>query len=167
MNPGYRQVSETPMNPRGLGFEKGQAVWYPSSGYQSARGIILGAYVSGKPGEVFEELPISRQIDMARNAIDKLHPGHGVDLSAAVAVDLNRIPYSLGPWIHWRNSDSDTNAYRMLNQPEGGVYFSGAHLSQLPGWQEGAVLAAHRTIELIASRVGAATLPAKRRRGSQ
>ena len=138
------------------------AVWYPSSGYQSARGVILGAYVAGEPGEAFEALPIAKQIDMARNAVDKLHPGHGVDLSAPVAVDWSRIPYNLGPWIHWTDSTFDTNAYRLLNQPEGRIYFSGAHLSQLPSWQEGAVLAAHRTIELIASRVGAATSPAKR-----
>jgi monoamine oxidase len=138
------------------------AVWYPSSGYQSARGIILGAYVVRKPAEAFEALPISRQIDMARNAIDKLHPGHGVHLSAPVAVDWNKIPYSLGPWILWADSGSDANAYRLLNQPEGRVYFSGAHLSQLPTWQEGAVLAAHRTIELIASRAGAVKSTAKR-----
>jgi monoamine oxidase len=138
------------------------AVWYPSSGYQSARGIILGAYVAGKPAAAFEALPISKQIDMARNAIDKLHPGRGVDLSAPVAVDWNKIPYNLGPWIHWTDPGSDANAYRLLNQPEGRVYFSGAHLSQLPSWQEGAVLAAHRTIEMIASRVRAATSTAKR-----
>jgi len=143
------------------------AVWYPSSGYQSARGIILGAYVAGKPAEAFEALPISKQIDMARNAIDKLHPGHGVDLSAPVAVDWNKIPYNLGPWIHWTESGNDVSAYRLLNQPEGRVYFSGAHLSQLPSWQEGAVLAAHRTIELIARRVGAATSTAKRESASQ
>jgi monoamine oxidase len=136
------------------------AVWYPSSGYQSARGIILGAYVAGKPGEAFEALPIAKQIDMARSAIDKLHPGHGVDLSGPVAVDWSKIRYNLGPWIHWTNSGSDADAYQLLNQPEGRVYFSGAHLSQLPSWQEGAVLAAHRTIELIASRAGAATSPA-------
>ncbi|HKN00998.1 MAG TPA: FAD-dependent oxidoreductase, partial [Candidatus Binataceae bacterium] len=143
------------------------AVWYPSSGFQSARGIILGAYVSGKPAKAFEALPISTQIDMARNAVDRLHPGHGVDLSAAVAVDWSKIPYSLGPWVHWGDSSSDADAYRLLNQPEGRVYFSGAHLSQLPGWQEGAVLSAHRTIELIVSRVGAATSTANRERGSQ
>jgi monoamine oxidase len=131
------------------------AVWYPSSGYQSARGVILGAYVAAKPAEAFEALPISRQIDMARNAIDKLHPGHGADLTAPVAVDWSKIPYNLGPWIQWTESTFDTNAYRLLNQPEGRVYFSGAHLSQLPAWQEGAVLAAHRTIELIANRAAA------------
>jgi monoamine oxidase len=132
------------------------AVWYPSTGFQSARGIILGAYVAAGPAESFEALPIAAQIDMARNAIDRLHPGHGADLSAPVAVDWNKVPYNLGPWIHWTNSSADTSAYRLLNQPDGRVYFSGAHLSQLPSWQEGAVLAAHRTIEMIASRVGTA-----------
>jgi monoamine oxidase len=137
------------------------AVWYPSTGFQSARGIILGAYVAAAPAESFEALPVAKQIDMARNAIDKLHPGHGAGLSAPVAVDWNKVPYNLGPWIHWTNSPADTSAYRLLNQPEGRVYFSGAHLSQLPSWQEGAVLAAHRTIELIATRVAAAKPPAK------
>lgn len=131
------------------------AVWYPSSGYQSDRGIVLGAYVAGKQAAPFEELPVSKQIAMARNAIDKLHPGHGADLSAPVAVDWSKIPYNLGPWIHWEKTGSDADAYRLLNQPDGRVYFSGAHLSQLPSWQEGAVLAAHRTIEMIATRVGA------------
>jgi monoamine oxidase len=130
------------------------AVWYPSSGYQSARGIILGAYVAGKNAKAFEGLPISKQIQMARDAVDKLHPGHGVDLSAPVAVDWSKVPYNLGPWIHWPDSGPQADAYRLLNQPEGRVYFSGAHLSQLPSWQEGAVLAAHRTIELIAERIG-------------
>ena len=135
-------------------------VWYPSSGYQSARGIILGAYVAGKPAAAFEALPLTQQIAMARNAVDKLHPGHGADLSAPVAVDWNKIPYNLGPWIHWEDTGPSAAAYRLLNQPEGRVYFTGAHLSQLPGWQEGAVLAAHRTLELIATRT--ATTPTTR-----
>jgi monoamine oxidase len=132
------------------------AVWYPSSGFQSARGIILGAYVAGKSAEAFDALPVPKQIDLARNAVDKLHPGHGADLTAGVAVDWHKIPYNLGPWIHWTTSASDVDAYKLLNQPEGRIYFSGAHLSQLPSWQEGAVVAAHRTIEMIAARVGAA-----------
>jgi monoamine oxidase len=89
--------------------------------------------VAGKPAQAFEALPIPRQIDMARNAIDKLHTGRGVDLSAPVAVDWSKIPYNLGPWIQWTDSGSEPAAYRLLNQPQGRVYFTGAHLSQLPG----------------------------------
>ena len=133
-------------------------VWYPSSGYQSARGIILGAYVSGKSAQAFEALPIATQIAMARDSVDRLHPGHGADLSAAVAVNWNKVPYNLGPWIHWAPTGPEADSYRLLNQPDGRIYFSGAHLSQLPSWQEGAVAAAHRTVEMIAARVAATTL---------
>jgi monoamine oxidase len=130
-------------------------VWYPSAGFQSARGIILGAYVAGKRAEPFEALPIAKQIEMARGAVDKLHPGHGVDLTSAVAVNWSKIRYNLGPWIEWGKSAAEVDAFKLLNQPEGRVYFTGAHLSQMPGWQEGAVVVAHRTIEMIATRVGA------------
>ena len=69
----------------------------PAVASNRARGIILGAYVAGKPAEAFEALPIAKQIDMARNAVDKLHPGHGADLSAGVAVDWTRFPTILVP----------------------------------------------------------------------
>ncbi|HEY0301636.1 MAG TPA: FAD-dependent oxidoreductase, partial [Rhizomicrobium sp.] len=128
-------------------------VWYPSSGFHAARGIILGAYVSGKPAAAFEALPLAAQIDRARAAVDRLHPGHGADLAAPAAVNWSKVPFNLGPWIHWEPDGAD--AYKLLNQPEGRIYFSGAHLSQLPSWQEGAVAAAHRTVEMIAARVAA------------
>jgi monoamine oxidase len=51
----------------------------------------------------------------------------------------------------------DTPGFRLLNQPHGRVHFSGAHLSQIPGWQEGAVLSAHRTIAALAAQVTATT----------
>jgi monoamine oxidase len=129
-------------------------IWYPSSNFQSPRGIVLGAYVAGKTAEAFEAMPIASQIQLSRAAVEKMHPGHGADLSNPVAVNWNKVPYNLGPWIEWEG-DEQKSYYKLLNQPEGRVYFSGAHLSQLPSWQEGAVYAAHRTIELIANRVAA------------
>ena len=128
-------------------------VWYPSSGFQSDRGLLVGAYVSGPAGAAFEALPIARQIEMARATVDRLHPGHGADLTNPLVVDWNRIPFNLGPWVHWGEDAADQAAYRLLNQPDGRVYFSGAHLSQLPSWQEGAVFAAHRTVGDLAARV--------------
>jgi hypothetical protein len=43
----------------------------------------------------------------------------------------------------------------VLGQPQGRVFLSGAHLSQLPSWQEGGVAAARRTVGLIADHVRA------------
>lgn len=52
----------------------------------------------------------------------------------------------------------DSPAYRLLNQPQGRVHFAGAHLSQMPGWQEGAVFSAHRTIAALAKQIQSASL---------
>jgi monoamine oxidase len=141
----------------GLSFPGGGTgpVWYPSSGFGSARGVLIGAYVAGATAQPFEALPLADQIARARAAVERLHPGHGADLERAVAVDWNKVPFNLGPWIHWPEDGPQAAAFTLLNQPEGRVYFSGAHLSQLPSWQEGAVLAAHRTINELARRVQA------------
>ncbi|MBV9509669.1 MAG: FAD-dependent oxidoreductase [Caulobacteraceae bacterium] len=141
----------------GLSFPSGGTgpVWYPSTGFGSPRGILIGAYVVQAPAQAFEALPLADQIARARAAVERLHPGHGGDLASPVVVDWNRAPFNLGPWIHWPEDGPQAAAFRLLNQPEGRVYFSGAHLSQLPSWQEGAVLAAHRTIGLLADRARA------------
>ena len=89
---------------------------------------------------------------MARATVNRLHPGYGIDLMNPVAVNWNKVPFNLGPWVHWSEEAADLAAYRLLDQPDGPAYFSGAHLSQLPSWQEGAVFAAHRTVAELATR---------------
>jgi monoamine oxidase len=141
----------------GLSFPGGGTgvVWYPSSGFNAARGLLVAAYVSGPAAAAFEARPIAEQADLARAAVERLHPGHGRALANPIVVDWNRVPFNLGPWIHWESENNDPAAFGLLNQPQGRIYLSGAHLSQLPSWQEGAVAAAHRTVNLIAERVRA------------
>lgn len=141
----------------GLSFPDGGTgvVWYPSSGFHSPRGVLIGAYVAGPPAAAFEARSLAEQTGLARAAVERLHPGHGADLANPVVVDWSRQAFNLGPWIHWEADANDQAAYRLLNQPQGRIYLSGAHLSQLPSWQEGAVAAAHRTVGLIAERVRA------------
>ena len=73
------------------------------------------------------------------------------------------MPYNLGPWPNWAASGggpeghNDAPAYVLLNKPHGRVHFAGAHLSQTPGWQQGAILSAHRMIAALAAQAGVAT----------
>ena len=91
---------------------------------------------------------------MSRATVQRLHRGHGKELARPAAVNWSKIPYNLGAWIHSDRTNSDQMAaYQLLNQPEGRIYFSGAHLSQLPSWQEVAVMAAHRTVDMLGTRV--------------
>ena len=147
----------------GLSFAGGEngVVWYPSYGLHSESGLLVASYVSGDAAASAARRPLSEQMARARAVVERLHPGHGGDLANGVAVNWEKIPYNLGPWPNWRASGGDENghndapAFRLLNQPHGRIYFSGAHLSQTPTWQEGAVNAAHRTIALLAQRVAA------------
>jgi monoamine oxidase len=58
------------------------------------------------------------------------------------------VPFSQGAWASWETPQS--SAYKTLNEPQGRVYLAGEHLSQIPGWQEGAVVSALRAVRLVA-----------------
>ncbi|UAL11740.1 FAD-dependent oxidoreductase [Caulobacter segnis] len=141
----------------GLSFVGGETalVWYPSGGFHQPRGLLVGAYTVLAPARAFQARSFEEQIALSRAAVEKLHPGHGKDLTAPLVIDWNRQAFNLGPWIHWEGDGNDPAAYRLLNQPQGRIFLTGAHLSQLPSWQEGGVAAARRTVALIADRVRA------------
>ncbi|MDP3385458.1 MAG: FAD-dependent oxidoreductase [Phenylobacterium sp.] len=138
-------------------------IWYPSNGLHTERGMLLACYGSGPRAEGFAALPLEAQIAAARAAVGRVHPGHEGELTKPVVVNWSKIPFSHGPWPNWQGDSAqeghmDMPAYRLLNQPDGPFHFTGAHLSQMPGWQEGAVLSAHRTIKALAAQVQATAL---------
>ncbi len=150
-------------------------VWYPSAALHSARGMILGCYNSGPMAAEFCKRPIAEQIAVSRGVIDRLHPGHGADLTNALAVNWSKVPYSLGPWPDWNAGSGngrqeghiDTPAFRALQQPDGRVYFASAALSQTPGWQEGGIQSARAQVMALARRVSAQALVEPTRRAAQ
>lgn len=140
----------------GISYVKGDTglVWYPSHGFQSPRGIVLGAYANGLAAARLGEKPLAQRIAAASEAIERVHPGCSPLLSHGVNVTWAQVPYSLGPWVKpWDEPDgNDIADYTLLNQPDGPLYFASANLSQIPGWQEGAVLSAQRVVEMISQR---------------
>ncbi|MES3026709.1 MAG: flavin monoamine oxidase family protein [Pseudomonadota bacterium] len=145
----------------GISFVGGDTslVWYPSNGLHTARGMLLACYGSGPRAEAFAKRPLNEQIAIARNVVGKVHPGHEGKLTNPVVVNWSKIPYNMGPWPRWgehggvQEGHFDSAEYRLLNQPHGRVHFSGAHLSQTPGWQEGAIFSAQRTIAALNGQV--------------
>jgi monoamine oxidase len=142
----------------GISFLKGETnlVWYPSNGFQSPQGILLACYNTGDDARRFGALPVSDQYARTRGAVNELHPGHGPELINPVAVSWQNVPFNLGPWVHW--PEGPNADYKLLNQGEGRVYLAGEHLSHINGWQEGAVLSAHRVVSDISDRERGASL---------
>ena len=141
-------------------------VWYPSAGLHTPRGMLLACYSSGEKAEEFQKRPIAEQIEISRGVVERLHPGHGKDLVNGLAVNWHKVPYSLGPWPNWnagspngrQEGHIDTEAFRLLQQPDGRVYFASAALSQTPGWQEGGIQSAQAQVLALARRVSAQAL---------
>jgi monoamine oxidase len=55
------------------------------------------------------------------------------------------VPYSLGLTARY-GSEQD---YAVLSEPDGPFYFAGEHLSHVGAWQEGAILSARRSINML------------------
>ena len=128
-------------------------VWYPSHGFHAPSGIVIGAYAVGETAVRLGDLPLDARIAAASAAVEQLHPGCSHWLRHGINVSWNKIPYSRGPWARgWEGGDDNDPAdFKLLNAPAGRVYFASANLSQMPGWQEGAVLSAHRAVEMLSA----------------
>ena len=141
--------------------EPNTMVWYPSGGWNSAKGILMGAYSYGqRPASVdFTHMAPDARFAISRAVIDRMHPGKGHLLTKPVTVAWNETPYSGGVGCVW--SDEQRQAeYLELCKPEGRVFFAGEHLSYVPFWQEGAILSGYEAIKLLRERTIADRLAA-------
>lgn len=140
----------------GISYVKNDAglVWYPSHGFQSDTGIVVGAYANGEAGQRLGDKALAERIAYAAASIEQVHPGCSKLLRHGINVTWHKIPYSLGPWaLAWEGEDGNSpDDYRLLNQPDQRLYFATANLSQMPGWQEGAMLSAQRAVGMLSAR---------------
>lgn len=146
-------------------------VWYPSWKLFSDTGVVVAGYGVENYSD-FGKLPsIPAKLDASRAAVEKLHPGYGKQLKNPMYVNWGEIPYNLGSWVGrapnyaaGRSTEYFEGPYKEFCEPDDRIYFAGDHCSHIIGWQEGAALASHRSISMIAERVQAAKVsgPAKR-----
>jgi monoamine oxidase len=134
-------------------------VIYPSEGYGSAKGVLVGAYcagwtVQGNPDK-FAALSHEERFRISRESIEALHPGSSHLLRKAVTVAWGLTPYSETVGTLWGGGPGGVAgrpaAYAELLKPEGPIVFAGEHLSYQGTWQEGAAMAAHEALKLIAA----------------
>ena len=130
-------------------------VIYPSHGFHSPRGVIVGAYVAGwthpDTPEAFTKLPIAEQIRISAGSIEALHPGKSRLLTSPVAINWGQVPYSEGVGAVGRDFGENKRgpAYDELCKPEGPITFAGEHLSYVGLWQEGSALSAHEAVKIV------------------
>ncbi len=134
-------------------------VIYPSEGYGSPKGVLVGAYcagwtVQGNPDK-FASLSHEERFRISRDSIEALHPGKSRLLKKAVTVAWGLTPYSETVGTLWGGGPANPAQrgpeYLELLKPEGPIVFAGEHLSYQGTWQEGAAMSAHEALKLVAS----------------
>lgn len=133
--------------------EPNTLVWYPSGGWGSSKGILMGAYSFGQRpnSKAFTHMPHAERFAISRDVIERIHPGKSKLLGKPVTVAWNETPFSGGVGCAWTEDQRKTD-YLELCKPEGRVFFAGEHLSYVPFWQEGAILSGYEAIKLLRER---------------
>jgi monoamine oxidase len=130
-------------------------IWYPSSGYLTRRGILIGAYNFAEAATSFDGLSPA---DRIRRALDVGRHVHGEvyrrEFETGFSAQWSRIRYSEGGWVAWGDRTGAEGAtYRRLLEPQGRLYFAGDHLSHVTSWQHGAFESARHVVTELHHRV--------------
>lgn len=130
-------------------------IWYPSSGYLTKRGILIGVYNYFEDAKAFDALlPGQREA----RAIDVGLAIHGdsyrTEFETSFSAQWSRVRHSEGGWVLWPDRNGPSGGiYRRLLEPQGRLYFAGDHMSYVTSWQHGAFESARLVVTQLHERV--------------
>ena len=120
-------------------------IWYPCNGYQRPKGVLVGAYIwSSGPGRRYSAMSAPERLRAALEEGEPLHPGYAGEMECGISRAWLNVPFQNGGWPR-----SNPHAAATLRRSDGPFHFAGDQVTALPGWQEGALLAAHAAAEAI------------------
>ncbi|QGQ48595.1 flavin monoamine oxidase family protein [Metabacillus sediminilitoris] len=123
-------------------------IWYPSYGYLSQKGVLIGYYNFGQNAVDYGDLSLSQRQARALNQGAKIHPQYSKEFENSFSVAWHKIKYNEGGWAEYSASDLKSY-YPILNEPQGRVHLAGEHLSYLTGWMAGAFESARIVVSRI------------------
>ena len=121
---------------------------YPSNGYFTEKGVLLGYYGNGERADLHEK-PVAARVEHVLRQAGKVHPQIGTEFESAYAVWWTRVPYSMGAY----GATPSQERQAQLAEPDRRVYLGSAGTSARPAWLEGAIQAGWRTVEALHRRV--------------
>lgn len=127
---------------------------YPNTGFNRAgRGVLLGAYLfEGANSYEFTAMTPAERVASAVEFGAMIHPQYKSEFENGVAVAWHRVPFTLGCSGEWSDAGRAQH-FRNLCQIDGRIVLAGEHASDLPAWQEGAILSSLDAISRLHDRV--------------
>lgn len=126
-----------------------QEVWNLSAAQPGKRGLLV-AYMTGSNAEQAARLAPEERISWAAGEIERLLPGVVRDLEGGASQPWGLEAWSRGAYPIFA-AGQVIPMLGLLRRPEGRVHFAGDHTSAWPGWMQGALESANRTVREIDS----------------
>ena len=128
-------------------------IGYPNTDYgKPGKGVLLGAYIFGPHAYEFTAMPPKERVERALRMGAQIHPQYVQEFENGVAVGWHRVPWVHGCFGNW-SDEARARHYRNLCQIDGRIVLAGEHASNLPAWQEGAVLSSIDAITRLHARI--------------
>ncbi|KWV51706.1 flavin monoamine oxidase [Bradyrhizobium macuxiense] len=129
-------------------------IGYPNYDFnRNGRGILLGGYLyEGANSFEFTAMTPAERVKSAVEFGAMIHPQYKDEFETGVAVAWHRVPFTLGCAGEWTDAGRAQH-YRNLCQIDGRILLAGEHASDLPAWQEGAILSSLDAITRLHERV--------------
>ena len=126
-------------------------ILYPSTGYLSRKGVLVGYYQTGAvAGPMGERTPAGRlQCALDQGAV--IHPQYKTTFENAFSIAWQKVAYSKGGWATFTEAQRK-NEYLTLQKPDGAVYLAGDYTTNMSGWMAGALESARSVVKAIHER---------------
>ena len=122
---------------------------YPSFGYFSRKGVLLGLYSNGPVGDLIDK-PVADRVEHVLTHSSKVHPQMRQEFESAYAVWWKKIEYSRGGYASGRSEERRA----LLSKVDNRLLIGSAVTTPYsqPDWQEGAVAAGWQALTSLHER---------------
>lgn len=128
-------------------------ILYPSTGFLSPKGILVGYYQIGPEAGVTGLKPHAEREALALEQGSAVHPQYRQEFENSFSVAWHRVPWSRGGWAGWSVEGRKTT-YAAMVKGDRRMFFAGDHMTYLIGWMNGALESGRAVATAIHARAG-------------
>jgi monoamine oxidase len=126
-------------------------ILYPSTGYLSRKGVLVGYYQTGAVAEPMGDRAPAERLQRALDQGAVIHPQYRSTFENAFSIAWQRVAYSKGGWAQFTEAQRKSE-YLTLLKPDGALYLAGDYTTNMSGWMAGALESARSVVKSIHER---------------
>jgi monoamine oxidase len=126
-------------------------ILYPSTGYLSRKGILVGYYQTGAVAGPTGDLAPAERLQRAMDQGALIHPQYRSAFENAFSIAWQKVAFSKGGWAQFTEAQRK-HEYLKLLEPDGSLYLAGDYTTNLSGWLCGALESARAVVSAIHER---------------